>query len=593
MAGGPVYAAAQSAQGGGHNGGGGGGHGGEEGPPQGMYGDYILMALAGAVALYFAWAMSLRVHAHIRRLFGLLNEKQRYFARPDHRMAWFKRNVVDAPLFRVRHNREFQLSSAINMGTLPTRFQSLVLVGLLATNAALCLHGIPFSRGMDAFASPLLSRTGILSVVNTIPLVILAGRNNPLIPLLGLSFDCWNLFHRWLGRIAAFEAAGHMAIWMAYKVHRSGWAAVGQSITHSTKIMTGFVAVCCFVGMSLLASSPLRHAFYETFLHIHIGAALTAFIFLWIHLKGSPARDYLLATLILWGAERFARLFRQVYRNLFKGRTRATVEILPGEAMRITLTLARPWRHRPGQHLYLYIPSVSWWMSHPFSVAWSQPEEVITDEKGLVMTQQDVQTLQKDTISLLVRRRTGFTDTLYKRANKAEGKRISFFAIAEGPYGGIHDLDSYGTVVLFAGGVGITHHIPFIHHLVEGYAEGLVAARRVTLVWTLQSPEHLEWIRPWIIQVLALNRRREVLRIMLFITRPRNAREVQSPSATVQMFPGRPNVGTILDMEIEQQIGTMAVLVCGTGSLSDDVRRACRQRQSISNIDFLEEAFSW
>lgn len=224
-----------------------------------MYGDYILMALAGAVALYFAWAMSLRVHAHIRRLFGLLNEKQRYFARPDHRMAWFKRNVVDAPLFRVRHNREFQLSSAINMGTLPTRFQSLVLVGLLATNAALCLHGIPFSRGMDAFASPLLSRTGILSVVNTIPLVILAGRNNPLIPLLGLSFDCWNLFHRWLGRIAAFEAAGHMAIWMAYKVHRSGWAAVGQSITHSTKIMTGFVVRgCCLqCGLILLRLTAL------------------------------------------------------------------------------------------------------------------------------------------------------------------------------------------------------------------------------------------------------------------------------------------------------------------------------------------------
>lgn len=55
--------------------------------------------------------------------------------------------------------------------------------------------------------------------------------------------------------------------------------------------------------MSLLASSPLRHAFYETFLHIHIGSALTAFIFLWIHMKGSPTRDYLLATLILWGAE--------------------------------------------------------------------------------------------------------------------------------------------------------------------------------------------------------------------------------------------------------------------------------------------------
>jgi Ferric reductase NAD binding domain len=129
--------------------------------------------------------------------------------------------------------------------------------------------------------------------------------------------------------------------------------------------------------------------------------------------------------------------------------------------------------------------------------------------------------------------------------------------------------------------------------LVAGYSNGTVAARRVTLVWIIQSPEHLEWIRPWMTTILGMDRRREILRIMLFITRPRNTKEIHSPSATVQMFPGRPNPDTLIDMEIENQIGAMGVLVCGTGSLSDDVRRVCRRRQAVSNIDFLEESFSW
>ncbi|KFY98160.1 hypothetical protein V498_01626 [Pseudogymnoascus sp. VKM F-4517 (FW-2822)] len=76
---------------------------------------------------------------------------------------------------------------------------------------------------------------------------------------------------------------------------------------------------------------------------------------------------------------------------------------------------------------------------------------------------------------------------------------------------------------------------------------------KVLLVWIIQSPEHLEWMRPWMT----------------------STKEIQSPSATVQMFPGRPNMDTLIDMEIESQIGAMGVSVCGSGSLSDDVRNVC------------------
>lgn len=261
--------------------------------------------------------------------------------------------------------------------------------------------------------------------------------------------------------------------------------------------------------------------------------------------------------------------------------------------MRITLRLARPWTFKPGQHLYLYMPSVGLWTSHPFTVAWSDVEEELSPEKGLVVSHKDSLTSKRETMSLVVRRRTGFTNTLFKRAEASPGGRISLPAFVEGPYGNEHVLDSYGTVVLFAAGVGITHPVPYVRHLVEGYGKGIVAARRITLVWIIQSPEHLEWIRPWMTAILGMDRRRDVLRIMLFITRPRNTKEIQSPSATVQMFPGKPNIPTLLDGEVENQVGSMGVMVCGAGSLSDDVRLACRQRQTPTHLDFVEECFSW
>ncbi|EED19952.1 ferric-chelate reductase, putative [Talaromyces stipitatus ATCC 10500] len=588
-----VYADQQAASGGG---------GGQPAQPtkaqeldelQSEYTHFMLIAMAATCALYFAWKSFLRLTSHIRRLHGMTNDSQRYFTRDDHRMAWFKRNIVDAPLFRVRHNREFQLSRAINMGTLPSRFQALCLVGLITMNVVLCVLHIPFSNDIKTYGDTLRNRTGTLATANLIPLVILVGRNNPLISLLGLSFDSWNFFHRWLARIVAAESLAHFLSWLFTSAEERGWATIVAGFHTSRLLITGLVATVGFVALVLFASSPLRHAFYETFLHFHILLALMAFIGLWYHLDGLPQKSYLAAALVAWGIERFIRLAINIYRNLVGGRTTAKAEALTGDATRITLKLARPWTFRPGQHVYICIPSVGLWTYHPFSVAWSEKEHLPTDEKGLVMTQQDVLSVENETISLLVRRRTGFTDTLYKRAAKGVDGRVYLSAFVEGPYGAIHDLDSYGTVLLFAGGIGITHHVPFVRHLVQGYADGTVAARRVTLVWTIQSPEHLEWVRPWMTSILQMDRRRDVLRIMLFITRPRSTKEIRSPSATVEMFPGRPNIQTVVDKEIEQQVGAMGVLVCGSGPLGDDVRRACRQRQMISNIDFIEESFTW
>ncbi|PWY92467.1 ferric-chelate reductase [Aspergillus heteromorphus CBS 117.55] len=545
-----------------------------------------------AVAIY-VWKTSHRLASHMRRLASFNNEHQRYFAAPHETLAKVKNHITYAPLFRNRHNREFQLSRAVNMGTLPSRFHSFLLLGIVVMNVVLCVVTVPYGSQEDTVAGLVRNRTGTMATVNLIPVVLFAGRNNPLIPLLQVSFDTFNLMHRWLARIVVLEAIAHVVAWCIPKVQDEGWSVVGKVFGESSFMLSGLVAACAFVGLLAHSPSPIRHAFYETFLHLHIIMIVVSFAFLWIHLNGMISQSYLLVAIIFWAFERAARIFTLLYRNCGRESTTAHVEALPGDAMRITLKMARPWTFHPGQHIYLYIPAVGWWTSHPFSVGWSDAEEFPACEKGIPMTQQDLLALQKTTISLLVRRRTGFTDKLFQRAQNAMGGRISLRAFAEGPYGNIHSMDSYGTVMLFAGGVGITHQVPFVRHLVQGHADGTVAARRVTLIWTIQSPEHLEWIRPWMTSILSMDRRREVLRVMLFITRPRNTKEIQSPSATVQMFPGRPNIDTLIGMEVENQIGAMGVLVCGNGGLSDDVRRVCRKRQDRSQVDFIEESFTW
>ncbi|PUU72988.1 ferric reductase like transmembrane component-domain-containing protein [Tuber borchii] len=558
---------------------------------------WMILSLAAFAVLPLFYRFCSVIYSRIRLLVSLGRENQRFFAAsPSAWASFIKKHVIYSPLFRVRHNREFQLSTAVNVGTLPTRFQTFFLIGYLAGNIVFCTFMIDYAADSTSMLGEVRNRTGVLSVVNMVPLFLLAGRNNPLIQLLGISFDTYNLIHRWLGRIVVLEAVTHTACWMTAKVMSSGWEVVAKSIKTSPFIQFGFIAVVCFVFLMLHSPSALRHAFYETFLVLHIIAAALAVTGVYHHLaiKGYTWLRYVKVVIALWAFDRGLRLLRVLYRNVGRKMTTATCEALPGDAIRVTLHIARPWTFRPGQHLYLYMPTLALWTSHPFTISWSENEKYVKyDPEKLSLHRQDIVHTGQSTLSLIIRRRTGFTNALYKKAYDAPERIFTTRALVEGPYGKIDTLGSYGTVVLIAGGVGITHPVPYVRELVDGYAQGTVATRRITLVWAIQSPEHLEWIRPWMTDILAMEKRREVLKVLLFVTRPKSTREIHSPSATVQMFPGRPNIDTLLDMEIDHKMGKMAVMVCGSGSLSDDVRRAVRNKTPKANIDFMEEAFSW
>lgn len=558
---------------------------------------YLWVAI---VAVFTLYQVTFHLIRYVRTMVCLNNETQRYFSTPHALFANFRKHLLDAPLFRTRHHREFKLSSAINIGTLPSRLQTLLLLGYFATNVGLLVWRIDFGKEYTVVASEVRNRAGVMAVTNMVPLVLLAGRNNPILKLTQISFDTMNLIHRWFGRIVVLEALTHVSAWTAGKVHTKGWAGVKSSITSKSSdfMWTGLMCACALTFMLLQSPGALRHAYYETFLIGHMIGAAVALAGIWIHLSGRHQQQIIYAVVAIWAFERTYRLVRILMRNVGNGGTQADVEVLPGDALRVTVRMARPWTFRPGQHAYLTIPSVGLHTNHPFSLAWSEEEEDLSitnmtaDDKGLPMNRQDILEHRKTSMSFIIRRRTGFTEKLYKKADLSAAGRFSCNAFVEGPYGG-EDLSSYGTVMLWAAGIGITHQVPHVRELVAGYANGTVATRRLTLVWIIQSPEHLEWIRTWMTHILSMPRRREILKILLFVTRPRSTKEIHSPSSSVQMFPGRPNIQALIDQEMQEGIGAACVSTCGTGALADDLRKAVRQRETNWNVDFREESFSW
>ena len=181
----------------------------------------LLIALAAFAATILVFRLVILFNQHIRHLACLNNGSQRYFAIPNPTWASIKRNILHAPLFRLRHNNEFRFSSAVNMGTLPSRFQTIFMVAIIATNVILCIYDTPWSSSEKAVLPILRNRTGTLATVNLIPMVIMAGRNNPLIGWLNVSYDSFNMMHRLFGRILTVESIAHTLCWMIAKIQTS------------------------------------------------------------------------------------------------------------------------------------------------------------------------------------------------------------------------------------------------------------------------------------------------------------------------------------------------------------------------------------
>lgn len=202
---------------------------------------YSLLSFSCTAFAYLIWQLFSRYNNHLRQLSTFGHNNQRYFATPSNELlSWLKQHLIYAPLFKVRHNREFRLSKNIHMGTLPSRFHSLLIFGMLSLNIGLCLVNVPYHNRHSA-AKAIRKSTGTVATANFIPLILMAGRNNPLIRALHVPFDTWMLLHRWLGRIVVLESLVHTMTWGISYAEAESWRTVGVALIRGTFLRDGLV----------------------------------------------------------------------------------------------------------------------------------------------------------------------------------------------------------------------------------------------------------------------------------------------------------------------------------------------------------------
>ncbi|KAH8650328.1 hypothetical protein BGZ60DRAFT_389188 [Tricladium varicosporioides] len=454
----------------------------------------------------------------------------------------------------------------IGFSSRTARFDVLLVVLFLVGNAV-CLS----VKVKDA--ASLTKRSGLLCIINLVPLA-LGEHMNLLASFLGVRLSAYASMHEWLGRVVMAEGLIH---------------SVAAISSQHVNLQSTFRAAVTGVLLLLSSLAWVRRRFYEVFQKLHL--ILVATLIATIYLHGASKNIfrvpicYLFAAICLQISIGALRIGGTIYRNI-KHRTplslatirtitykrksgNKTREIPVLDAVHVHIRLARPWTWRAGQWVYLSILGVSrtsFVQSHPFFVSWWY-----RDAKG------------DATIVLIVEKMKGFTKDLVSVDPRSEMR-----AIVEGPYGRELHLESYGTVLLFATGIGIAGQLPYVTQLLEGYHNCEVKGRRIALFWEMDSELHSAWVGDMMKELLKKDTDKvslimsQILDIQLFVlggyisskTKPG---DVRSLGKRIKMTYEAMNAEDLIRSEIDGRKGHTVVSLCTNSETSGKIREAVRK----------------
>lgn len=139
----------------------------------------------------------------------------------------------------------------------------------------------------------------------------------------------------------------------------------------------------------------------------------------------SSTLSIIIFTACIWFADRLIR-FAKLCWNL--PRNHATIYPMADGAVKVKLL--RPISCKPGSHVFLWMPSIRFFETHPFTLVSTDPAE------------------------FLIRKYDGYTGSLYEAAQNQPGKVLR--CSIDGGYGQVPNFTDFDRVILVAGGSGST-----------------------------------------------------------------------------------------------------------------------------------------
>ncbi|KAI9637640.1 uncharacterized protein MKK02DRAFT_7981, partial [Dioszegia hungarica] len=299
-------------------------------------------------------------------------------------------------------------------------------------------------------------QTGWMAIAQ-IPLIIaLAGKNNFISLLTGLSYEKLNFLHRAAGRVCL------LCSWL----HVVGYLFLLGGVS------LGMTSILALSLMYIVSMRWVRRRIYEFFLVAHI--CFAALFLAGVIMHWSAVDIWIYPGIALWAADRLlriARLFLPTL-SLFSASTplasTGTITLLTPSTIKLTLPTRTTWK--AGQHFYVLLPTLSRlpWETHPFTAAGIPGD---------------------GEVSFVIRVRDGMTGRM--KAAVKEGNTGSVQGRVEGPYGGSGCLRGVDGVVIFAGGSGISFAVAHLLQIAADAKAGKTACRHANVIWMVKSKREL------------------------------------------------------------------------------------------------------
>lgn len=339
-------------------------------------------------------------------------------------------------------------------------------------------------------APPLAVRAGMLAVAMTPWIIATSMKANLISYLTGIGHDRLGVFHRWGGYLCLFLCLVHTIPFYIQPVWRDdGMSVFGDMFPNGNGIIYGSgIAALVPIGWLCLGSLPfIRSVAYELFVVLHVPVAFVYVGMLFWHTKNYLGSwGYLYATAGIWVLCYILRLFKVNWANPWRQSwligDEAAVTLLAENAVRVTVPTQLRWK--PGQYVYLRMPGISFFENHPFTISSLCSDDFSSDYGE---TYRD--------LTMVFRPFGGFTKKVLETAI-AKGPFHTYRAYLEGPYGGMQrELAAFETVVLFAGGSGITAIVSQLLNLIKRMRDGKAVTKKIEVVWALRNLEAMDWFK--------------------------------------------------------------------------------------------------
>jgi ferric-chelate reductase len=328
-------------------------------------------------------------------------------------------------------------------------------------------------------------RAAWLGVAQIPLLILLAGKNNLIGFITGLSYERLNVLHRWVARVLLLLITIHFASqnigWDQYGLRQLEWST-------DTCPPTGIAAYSILLWINLSTLVPFRNFSYEFFVLQHLITFFGFIIAVMMHLPTTAlySRTYIYIGIGLYLLDRILRTARYAYHNIRPGR--ATLTALDGGVTRICVETKQLKKWTPGSHVFVSIPRYGLGQAHPATIA-------------------SIPSSHNNDLVFILKAHKGFTKRIMLSANpsmtslttdsKQEGAaaKESYIALIDGPYGGSHpDFAAFEAVVLISGSTGATFTLPILLDIAHRSSLQKLPVRLVEFIWCVKKTSWTSWI---------------------------------------------------------------------------------------------------